>query len=601
MKPHFKTGKSGIVLPTVMVLVLCATTIVAAFVVHATRSMLLTRRSLDYRRAEVLAQSGLDLGKIYVKQLVYQTRDWQSFVGDYSTPKTIPPSAIPNYVGEYQNGVCFKVVSSRLSGGTMSNGDVTLVVYSIAKNPQTEIFAAVSNVFSVTFSRLGDYAAFYTRDLEAWPGENMTFKGKVHTNGDLYVGADKLLQFMDDVTAHGKFYASRKANSSYNNADGSPKQGYYITQTGHLQFNKKTKADGSRDTTNPQYADVMQTVNGKLTRIDSDLENSWTTLSEQYYKGAVKTDQDVLTPPINVSDDEHTIIERSKATTASDYNRDTEAAKFASKAALTIRFDSEGNLHLYQGKYVEGYSANEIGTDSPLMLPAKSVTKQSSVTGQYNVTQGTYVEGEGEEAHNVSRPAYEVARYNYDEYEESNPSAGEKGHYFYDRREEKVMAFADIYIDQILNDPTLRSYLYPEIAATSTGGSGGDTSATTDEREPGVLFVTYDKETDGKPIGYPDIHTERHGTGLYQTTGTDTKTVTSETDKNNLVNQGYTLTGTSTVTKYYYNGREITQAQYNQYMQDSRRKRYCSTQTVTSYTLTKPIQEEIMETVAVTN
>jgi hypothetical protein len=205
------------------------------------------------------------------------------------------------------------------------------------------------------------------------------------------------------------------------------------------------------------------------------------------------------------------------------------------------------------------------------MLPASSVSKASQTTGKYNVTQSEYAYTDNNgNPQSKTLPAYQVSNY------------------IYDQRENKPMALADIYVDQILNDPTLRGYLYPTTSDTTTDAE--------DEREAGVLYVTYDKETDGKPIGYPDIRTEQRPTGQY-TTSTDTKTTTSETEKNNLVSQGYTVV--SSQTKYYYNNREITQAEYNQYIKDRNRKRYCSTRT--TYTLTKTTQVPIMENIFVTN
>ena len=570
-------GKSGVVLPSVLALILCGVAIVSALVIHATRSMMLTRRSIDYQRASYLALSGLDAGTAFMKQAVYQTRNW----GDYdigTVPQ--PDNLIPDYDDEYETFVRYKdfvVDDDEHSGdGTLNSGAHLIVVYSASRNKENGIFSVMTNALYVTFSHLGDYAAFYTCDLEAWPGENMTFKGKVHTNGDLYIGADKLLKFEELVTASGKFYAMRKPDSGYGNTA-------YVTATGRVQFNTSKKGEAAH------YADVISNWGSTQNRrLDSSVGNDWAAVSDNYYKKKVRTDQNVLTPPISVNDDEHVIIERAMAANEAGYNKETEAAKFASKAALTIRFDSDGNLHLYSGKYVKGSDANEITykeNGEPLMLPASSVSKASQTTGKYNVTQGVYsYQDENGNEHSKSLPAYEVARYGDD---------GEEGHYMYDRRENKPMALADIYVDQILNDPTLRGYLYP-----STSSSSSETS--TDEREAGVLFVTYDKETNGKQIGYPDIHTEQRGTGQYQTTGTDTKTTTSETEKNHLVTQGYTVTSTSTTTTYYIYSRRrwvvTDQATYNRTAAYNRK-----TETATTWTLTRPIQEEIMETVAVTN
>ena len=571
--------RSGIVLPSVLALILCGCVIISMFAVHAGRSMMLTRRALQYQRASVLSESGLGFGIMSVRARISEI-GWQKFSERFlvGSIERLDATKLPDYDGEYKNGVYFTVVSNNTSSATVDEGRIYVEVYAISQHKESGIASAVRENVSIAFSSLGKYAAFYTRDLEVWPGENMTFVGKVHTNGDLYLGADKLLTFERNVTAHGKFYAMRKPNSGYGDTA-------YVTATDRVKFRKGDDADYADGNKNTALVDVIRKNAQGTTRMDTlGLGNAWGSESASYYGGAVKTDQMKLAPPISVNDDEHTIIERVKKSDDPTYNQDTEAVKFANKAALTIRIDAEGNLHLYSGKYIDGSDANEIPNPERLMQPAASISKPNgSANGNYNVVQSpcTYIEGEGEDAHEVTTdplPAYQV------------------DNAIYDRRDDRAKAIVDIYVDQILNNSTLRNYLYPDTTTSGTGGSGDGTSATTDDREPGVLYVTRDE-----PIGYPKIHTEQRGTGQYQTTGTDTKTVTSETEKNNLINQGYTVTGTSTVTKYYYDGKEITQAQYNQYMKDPRRKTRCSTKNVTAYTLSKPIQTEIMETVAVTN
>ncbi len=581
MIKYARHGKSGVVLPSVLALILCGVAIVSALVIHATRSMMLTRRSLDYERASYLALSGLDAGTTFMKQAVYKTRNWGDFdIGSVQTPDDL----VPDYDGEYETFIRYTdfEVDDSGSGGTLSSGAHLIVVYSAARNTETGIFSVMTNALYVSFSHLGDYAAFYTRDLEAWPGEDMTFKGKVHTNGDLYIGADKLLKFEELVTASGKFYAMRKPNSGYSG------DGVYVRATGHVQFNTAKKKEAA------QYVDVFSNWNStQQRRIDSSIGNDWTAASDQYYKGKVKTDQNVLTPPINVADDEHVIIERSKQQTDAGYNKETEAAKFASKAALTIRFDANGDLHLYAGKYIQGLpedqQPNEIPNPERLMQPAASISKpNSSANGNYTVQQQAYTYTDEDGAHSTGPlPAYEVARYDY-------AAAAEKGHYIYDRRENKAMAIADIYIDQILNSPTLRGYLYPTTDGTggSTGGVGdgsGSPSAGNDAeegREDGVLFVTYDK-----PLGYPVISSHQQGTGQY-TQSTDTRTVTSEAEKNALVNQGYRVISTQYQIR---SGTKWVNTDYNTYSRTSRRYRRVA------YTLSKTVETEIMTTVSVTN
>ncbi len=54
------------------------------------------------------------------------------------------------------------------------------------------------------------FGVFYDLDLEILPGPTMTFDGRVHTNGDLYVGANQDLYFESMVTSAGSIYNERK-------------------------------------------------------------------------------------------------------------------------------------------------------------------------------------------------------------------------------------------------------------------------------------------------------------------------------------------------------------------------------------------------------
>lgn len=64
---------------------------------------------------------------------------------------------------------------------------------------------------------LFDYAIFYDDDLELLPGPSMTFEGKVHANGDIYVGvgSSKTLTIDSDYfRCTGEIYRERKNNGS---------------------------------------------------------------------------------------------------------------------------------------------------------------------------------------------------------------------------------------------------------------------------------------------------------------------------------------------------------------------------------------------------
>ncbi len=551
-----KRHDSGVVLPSVLALILCGCVIISMFAVHAGRSMMLTRRALQYQRACVLSESGLGFGIMSVRSLISEI-GWQKFSDRYSIDsiERLDGDKIPAYRisetdnGEYKNGVYFTVVNNNTSSTTVDEGHIEVVVYAISQHRESGVASAVREKITIASSSLGQYAAFYTRDLEVWPGENMTFIGKVHTNGDLYLGADKLLRFDRNVTAHGKFYAMRKPNSGYGDSA-------YVTATERVQFRKGDDADYAGNKTTP-YVDVIRRNAQGTTRMDtSGLGNAWASESENYYAGAVRTDQMKLAPPISVNDDEHTIIERPKSATDPTYNKDTEAVKFANKAALTIRIDAAGNLHLYSGKYIEGSDANEIEHPERIMQPASSISKPNgSANGNYNVVQNScaYTDEDGEEHTTDPLPAYQV------------------DNAIYDRRDDKAKAIVDIYVDQILNSSTLKGYLYPNVSTDS----GGDS---TDDREPGVLYVTRDE-----PLGYPVV--SQQPTGQYSG---DTITTTSATEKDTLVNQGYSVVSTTTRTRYLIrygvNWVETDEATYNRTSKRNRKK-----ETVTTYVLAMPI------------
>ncbi len=79
--------------------------------------------------------------------------------------------------------------------------------------------ASVGAEFLVGNTPLFQFVAFYERDLEILPGPPMTLKGRVHTIGNLYLGAGNTLAIADDpangittvqVSAKGKIFRGRK-------------------------------------------------------------------------------------------------------------------------------------------------------------------------------------------------------------------------------------------------------------------------------------------------------------------------------------------------------------------------------------------------------
>jgi hypothetical protein len=70
--------------------------------------------------------------------------------------------------------------------------------------------ARISRGVEHQFIPLFQFGVFYQNDLEMLPGPSMTFAGRVHSNGDIYVGAGTDLYFNSFVTAVGQIWHRRK-------------------------------------------------------------------------------------------------------------------------------------------------------------------------------------------------------------------------------------------------------------------------------------------------------------------------------------------------------------------------------------------------------
>ena len=124
--------------------------------------------------------------------------DFGSGYSSYSTtdlgPATVQDLTSGAYAGLYGLVKEFKVNSV----GRMS-----------ADPQQVEISLIVQDALVPVFQ----FAVFYEQDMEFHPGQDMTITGRMHSNGDMYLGAGTTLNIDSYVTAAGDIFASRKAGS----------------------------------------------------------------------------------------------------------------------------------------------------------------------------------------------------------------------------------------------------------------------------------------------------------------------------------------------------------------------------------------------------
>ena len=117
---------------------------------------------------------------------IYNTVD-----NDSAVQRTLTAGA---YTGLYALVKTYKVTSQGIQNSTGERTEVTQVI-------------------EVALVPVYQFAVFYEGDLEIHPGPPMTLAGRVHTNSDMYLGSDNLLNIDSYTTAAGNIYHDRKTGS----------------------------------------------------------------------------------------------------------------------------------------------------------------------------------------------------------------------------------------------------------------------------------------------------------------------------------------------------------------------------------------------------
>ena len=127
----------------------------------------------------------------------------------------------PSTSGTFDLGGQTHPWSSAVIGPPMTRLDpdgVTVVVtpYEITASVQEDTgFATVNQVVDLTLTPLFQFMIFFDDDLEILPGPSMQLEGRVHANGNIYVGAGNTLTVDTDYfRATGSIHRNRKNDGS---------------------------------------------------------------------------------------------------------------------------------------------------------------------------------------------------------------------------------------------------------------------------------------------------------------------------------------------------------------------------------------------------
>ncbi len=119
------------------------------------------------------------------------------------------------------------------------------------------------------------FGAFSQVDLSYFPGPNMDFQGRVHTNGDLYLAAGGTVTFHDKVSAYGNVIREQLANGQ-------------LTNVSHNGVVDVLTASGGCDGAKPACRALALTEGSVVGAANSAYNGgppSWATISKSSYNG----------------------------------------------------------------------------------------------------------------------------------------------------------------------------------------------------------------------------------------------------------------------------------------------------------------------------
>ena len=491
-----KPRRSGVVLPTVLVVMLTICLVTGLVARFSIRSMRLARRALDVERAFVVAEAGLGYGVMRVRNML-NAELVSGLQRDYATISA-PASPDP----EFQLSLKVVLGEGTNEVGSVETGFQYVTVFAGARNLESGVSCALKQTLLAESKTLSDYAAFWDGDFEANVNQSkpLTFKGKVHANGDIFVS--KGAEFNRNLTCSGRFYHLRK-NTGLRDDNG-----------GVASWRNVKIRRGDDDVLGPDK-DLTGTAGLKNTYdsaegrfVDSLLGAEWSSEKTRWYGDAVKTGDDgirSITPPISAGEDNHALIEPPVLPGTVGYDKATEDQKFSRKAALYLKVDAFGTARLYKGVDEQGNPTGEVTIPGGMTV---SPLVQTNYVSSYEGGVNRWQRGKSTK-HNIriydkytTGPLKNTGAYKLDGDGFINSEwiyASDPKTFFVDKRVQWVMKPVDIYLDKMLANETIKTILneaeangkekilYVEMAnSVSTPIARFDKNSATDENPGGA-------------------------------------------------------------------------------------------------------------------
>ena len=244
-KDHTTDSETGFVLLIAITIVIALSALAALYAKTSRIEQQSTTSTIDSNSGFYAAEAGLNIRANKIREAYL----------DYEQPKGKSPSS-PTACFDSDNSndgtLDFKCDKFELAPGDPNRSNTQATTYVVAKNngigtsgvvPDGDTFQGLSmleyghSIYSMAFkdnisaSKKGkqavailqmdvvsrlipmfQFAAFYTKDLEIFPGADMILTGPVHTNGNLYLGANTSLKLNSQVTTVKDIFNFKPAN-----------------------------------------------------------------------------------------------------------------------------------------------------------------------------------------------------------------------------------------------------------------------------------------------------------------------------------------------------------------------------------------------------
>ncbi|HEY3293801.1 MAG TPA: hypothetical protein VGL38_00025 [bacterium] len=175
-----------------------------------------SQRAYHEARVFYVAEGGADVAADWLRNAIHiNTVPSQSDLNDFHAP-TVPDYVFPQLTIAKQPVTTTIPITQGAYAGMNATVQPYLIVSHAANSKGT-----VDQVVRVTVNREGigmyQFGIYYDHDLEMFPAYPLDFNGRIHTNGNLYIGSSDVLNINGSVTAGGHIYNTPKDPTQYYN------------------------------------------------------------------------------------------------------------------------------------------------------------------------------------------------------------------------------------------------------------------------------------------------------------------------------------------------------------------------------------------------